>query len=147
MRLALPPELIRFGLVTVLGLGIDLGLAWTLATLAGLPLPAATLGGFLVAAAINYVLHEFWTFSSGARKASAARGLAYAAGLGLTIGTRLLVVTLLAPLAAAAGNLPVLLVAVGCSFVVNFLFSKYVVFRPRPAAAFVPAAKEGTRSK
>lgn len=142
-RAPVSAELLRFGAVTVLGLAIDVGLAWALASLAGLPLPLAAVCGFLVAAAVNYVLHEFWTFTSGARRASAKRGLAYLAGLGLTLATRLAVVTALSRYVFAdpAARLPVLAIAVGCSFVVNFLFSKYVVFRP-PAPARVAGAQD-----
>lgn len=133
-RFPISHELLRFGIVTVLGLMIDLSVAWSLARLAGLSLPLAALFGFLVAAGFNYVLHELWTFAARGEKVSARRGMVYLAGLSLPLATRLAVVSVLSSYVfpGSAAQLPVLVVAVGCSFVVNYVFSKYVVFRSRP---------------
>ena len=128
-------EFSRFGIVTVTGLAIDLSLAWTLATFAGFPLPVAALSGFLVAAGVNYCLHELWTFKSGEKAISARRGLTYLVGLGLTIAIRLAVVTFMARyvFTEPSGRLPSLVAGIGCSFVANYLFSKFLVFRTPPA--------------
>lgn len=136
MRLPVSLELARFAVVTALGLGIDLSIAWVLAARLGLALPLAALAGFLVAAAFNYVLHEFWTFGGKDSRLSPTRGLAYLAGLGLTLATRLAVVVALSGLLPArpGNDLPILIAAVGCSFFVNYAFSKYFVFRNRLAA-------------
>jgi putative flippase GtrA len=135
MRRVVPLQLFRFGVVTVLGFGIDVSLAWALAV-AGTPLPFATLGGFLAAAAFNYVLHELWTFATDEPRAFAHRRLLYLAGLGLTLATRLLVVFGLSRLRphGAIWDLLVLMIAIGCSFAVNYTLSKHIVFRTRPLA-------------
>lgn len=134
IRFLLQSEFSRFGIVTVFGLAIDLSLAWTLATFAGVPLPLAALGSFLVAAGVNYCLHEFWTFASGEKSVSARRGMIYLVGLGLTIAVRMAVVAAVSHyvFVEPSGRLPSLVAGIGCSFVANYLFSKWVVFRKRP---------------
>ncbi|WP_096788075.1 GtrA family protein [Rhodobacter sp. CZR27] len=139
MRRRVPTDLLRFGVVSVLGLGLDLAVAWGLAVLAGLALPFAAVCGFVAGAALNYVLHHFWTFRSAAPRAAgdghARRLLRYGAGLGLTLASRVATVAVLErvlfpsegeELAALAGGTAV-------SFVVNYLSSRHFVFRPGAA--------------
>ncbi|MBB4858144.1 putative flippase GtrA [Novosphingobium chloroacetimidivorans] len=122
-------SLVRFGLVAVAGLGVDLGTAWLLRPF--MPLPLAALCGFGVGAAFNYLLHERWTF--GTRAASARRGSLYLLALLATLGTRVGTVALLDR--TALPDLPVLILATGVSFVVNYLLSRFLVFRPIPNQA------------
>lgn len=126
-------SLVRFGLVAVAGLGIDLATAWTLATYAGLALTVAAFCGFCTGAAFNYLLHERWTF--GTRTVSAKRGSLYLMALLATLATRVGAVALLeaSALPGPANRLPVLILATGFSFVVNYLLSRFLVFRPAPA--------------
>lgn len=126
-------DFIRFGVVSVLGLCVDLAGAWTLAR--WLPLPAAALGGFLVGAALNYGLHEAWTFASKDRRPSVRRGGLYLLTLGITLGVRVASVAALEAFVFPAPDqaLAALVMATGLSFVVNYLLSKYVVFRPPSA--------------
>lgn len=121
-------ELLRFFTVTVLGVILDIALAYTLATQAGLPLWLAATIGFVTAASFNYVAHQFWSFRTGPRQLSAARALKYAGAAGATLLARIAVV---AVLDAALGGEPALLILIagaGVSFFVNFTLSKYVVF-------------------
>lgn len=137
MRLAdfLDAALIRFGLVAVAGLAVDLAVAWSIAAVAGFPLPIAALCGFLVAASGNYVLHERWTFRSGAGL-SARRGVLYLALMGATLGVRIGAVTVLHSwVFAKAQVLPPLVLATGFSFLFNFAVSKFLVFRQPPVTA------------
>jgi putative flippase GtrA len=122
-------DLIRFGVVSVLGLCVDLAVAWMLAR--WLPLPAAAFGGFLAGAALNYGLHEAWTFASKDRRPSVRRGGLYLLTLGITLGVRVASVAALEALVFPAPDqaLMALVAATGLSFVVNYLLSKYVVFR------------------
>lgn len=129
-------DVVRFGIVSVLGLALDLSLAWTLATIGGVPLPAAATAGFLAGAVSNYVLHARWTFGSADRKLTAALGGRYALSLAATLAARVVSVAALERLTppGADSNLLVLMSATGVSFLVNFLLSKYLVFRQdRPA--------------
>ena len=43
---------------------LDIGIAYVLARGFGIPLWLAATAGFVVAALVNYVLHELWTFGS-----------------------------------------------------------------------------------
>ncbi|PTE19718.1 GtrA family protein, partial [Cereibacter changlensis JA139] len=61
-------ELLRFGLVSTLGLGVDLLVAYGLAALLEISLPLAALAGFLAGAALNYALHHLWTFRAVPRR-------------------------------------------------------------------------------
>ena len=120
--------IVRFGIVALLGLAIDLGTAWLLAS-GGLPLPGAAAAGFVVAAIVNYVIHERWTFQTEARL-SAARGGIYLAVLIVTLGIRVVVVAILEAAVFPAPQqraLPLLL-AVAVSFLVNYSLSKRFVF-------------------
>ncbi len=49
--------MVRFFLVSVAGLAVDIGIAFSIATLLGAPLWIAAATGFLVAACGNYILH------------------------------------------------------------------------------------------
>ena len=130
-------DFIRFGVVSLLGLGLDLAVAWTLARGLGVPLPAAALGGFLAGAALNYGLHEVWTFASKDRRPSVRRGGLYLLTLGITLGVRVATVAALEAFVFPSPEqaLATLVAATGLSFVVNYLLSKYVVFRSPSAAA------------
>lgn len=123
-------SLVRFGLVAVVGLAIDLTTAWSLATFAGAPLPLAATIGFAVASAVNYVLHEYWTFGQGS--VSGRRGSLYALTLLATLAARVGCVAALerTALPDPRDRLAVLILATGVSFVVNYLLSRHLVFRP-----------------
>lgn len=54
--------LFRFGVVTVVGLGVGLALAWWLATPLRIPLTLAAGSGFAAGAAFNYLLARFFVF-------------------------------------------------------------------------------------
>lgn len=119
----------RFLAVAVGGLVLDLAVAWSAARLVGLPLWLAAALGFLVAAAVNYALHELWTFRRAGRRLSAGRALRYAAVLGVTLSARVASVAALAMLFAADHALAILIAGAGVSFCVNYALSKHFVFR------------------
>ena len=127
-------RLLRFGIVTVVGLGIDLALGWTLAARAGLPLWLAATIGFVTAACVNYVLHERWTFAGG--RLSAVRGSLFlvlsASALLVRIGALMLLKALV--FTTPGQRLVPLILAIGVSFVFNFVVSRQLVFRRDPAS-------------
>jgi putative flippase GtrA len=127
-------EAARFFAVAVAGLALDLGVAWFAARLMGLPLWLAATLGFIVAAVVNYALHELWTFRDGARRLSGGRALRYGAALAATLGARVATVAALAALVGNSHALPVLLAGAGVSFFVNYMISKHFVFRPESRA-------------
>lgn len=123
-------EATRFFAVAVAGLIVDLAVAWSAAHFLSMPLWLATSIGFVVAAAMNYALHELWTFRAGAQRLSAGRALRYGAALAATLAARVATVAVLAAILGSACALPVLMVGAGVSFCVNYLISKHFVFRP-----------------
>ena len=137
MRALFNASLFRFGIVSVLGIGLDLAVAWTLAVGVGLDLPLAAISGFVAGAISNYVLHHVWTFNEGLNAATPRRAGLYLLTLGLTLGTRLAVIAAAqcSALTSADQVLATLVLATGASFVVNYLLSRYVVFAPGPPPA------------
>ncbi len=136
-------EFLRFTAVAVAGLIVDISLAWVLSAVLGLDLVLAAAAGFFAGAALNYLLHEFWTFRHGEHQLSLRRILRYGGALGATLATRLAVVYGLSQVLNAAQNqLVILLLATVLSFVVNYLLSKLFVFRP---AAPLETASKGNR--
>ena len=122
-------ELIRFGIVAVVGLVVDIAVAWSLAKFIGLPLILAATAGFFCGAVTNYFLHELWTFQSGNRAISLARMGRYAAGLAAVLIVRLATVTGLEWLFPQGGmTLVILLSATALSFAFTYVLSLNFVF-------------------
>jgi putative flippase GtrA len=142
--LARSPEVLRFGLVSVASLAIDISVAWELAQLwdALLVFPATV--GFLCGAALNYVLHELWTFQGGARQLSVVRAFSYFLSLWATLAVRLAVVALLGFVFAPGHDLAILTTASVLSFFVNYAVSKFWVFRQPSGQATDPATRPPT---
>lgn len=123
-------EFLRFAAVTVVGLIIDISIAWALSEMLLFNLVFAAAAGFATGAAFNFLLHELWTFRRAERQLSARRMLRYCGALGATLTTRLGVVYGLSQiLGAGPSNLVVLLLATVLSFSVNYLVSKLFVFQ------------------
>lgn len=125
-------EIIRFFGVTVLGVVIDIAIAWALHTYLGVPLWLAATCGFVLAASGNYVLHQTWSFQSGSRQLSLARGAKYGAVALVTLIARIAAVASLESLWPALPALLILIGGAGVSFFVNFTLSKLFVFTERP---------------
>lgn len=123
-------EWLRFTLVAVLGLVVDVSVAWSFAAIIGTPLVLAAAIGFAVGAGCNYVCHELWTFRSGRRQLSIRRAALYLASLGFTLATRLAMVAILEWLLPGPGqDLAILLLATVVSFCVSYVTGKFLVFR------------------
>lgn len=119
-------ELVRFFAVTVLGVILDLAIAFALHQWAGVPLWLAAATGFALAASANYVIHETWSFRSG--PLSARRATLYGAVALATLAVRVGIVAMLERALPGAWPLAILVAGAGGSFVVNFALSKWVVF-------------------
>lgn len=119
-------ELLRFFAVTVLGVVIDLAIAFALHTGLGVPLWIAAAIGFTLAASANYVIHQTWSFRSG--PLSLKRAGAYAMVALATLAVRVGIVAQLDRVLAGDYPLAILICGAGGSFVVNFVLSKWVVF-------------------
>ena len=125
-------ELLRFFTVTVLGVVIDLAIAFGLHTVFGVPLWLAAAVGFTLAASANYVIHQTWSFQSGPRNLSARRAGLYALVALATLAVRVAIVALLVRALSGAYPLAILIAGAGGSFFVNFALSKFVVFAAEP---------------
>lgn len=123
-------ELARFFAVTVLGVILDLAIAFALHAGLGVPLWLAAAIGFALAAGANYVIHQTWSFRSGAL--SARRAGLYALVALATLGVRVGIVALLDRALPGAWPLAILVAGAGGSFCVNFALSKFVVFAAEP---------------
>jgi putative flippase GtrA len=129
-------EAARYLAVVIGGFVIDLSISWTTHELLGVNLVLAAALGFLVAMCLSYFAHEFWTFRSRDSAYSAARLGKFAAASGLTLGARLALVWLSAPLGVLPfGSLIRLLFAFGGSLVVGFLVNRLLVFGARAETA------------
>lgn len=136
MPIAFQSHFIRFGLVSVLGVGIDLGIGWSLSHLAAVPLTLAALCGFAVAAIFNYILHERWTFGR-SKGLSARRGGLYSLSLAITLAVRLSIIAAIQSVfrLERGQELFALVPGVGLSFVANYCMSKYLIFGARKDGA------------
>jgi putative flippase GtrA len=123
-------ELLRFFAVTVLGVVIDLAIAFALHTGLGVPLWIAAAIGFTLAASLNYVIHQTWSFRSG--PLSLKRAGAYALVALATLAVRVGIVAQLDRVLAGDYPLAILICGAGGSFVVNFVMSKWFVFAAPP---------------
>jgi putative flippase GtrA len=120
---------LRFFAASLLGLVFDVALAWALNQFAGVPLIPAAATSLIAAAAMMYVVHEFWTFRDGARRVSAARITGTILSAVFAFGVRsacLFGTTTLLGLGERFAPLQLLLAA-GLSFVVNFLIVRRIV--------------------
>jgi putative flippase GtrA len=120
--------LVRFFAVTVLGVILDLAIAYALHRWAGVPLWLAAATGFTLAAGANYVIHQTWSFRTG--PLSAKRASLYAGVALVTLAVRVGVVAALERALPGAWPLAILVAGAGGSFGVNFALSKWIVFAP-----------------
>lgn len=127
-------EAIRFFLVSLVGLCIDIGAAWALIAVVEASDPIAAVAGFCIATVFNYLGHQYWTFQKGPHRASLRRFMIFGGVLVLTLVCRLLVLDYLGSRLPGAGlNAPLRLgLAAAVSFVVSYLLSRFFVFRDNP---------------
>ena len=126
-------ELLRFLAVAVVGVVLDLAISYSLAKTLDLQLWVAAAVGFTVAAMVNYVAHELWTFRSDMRKPSVQRSIQYVGVAILTLLVRLVIVVWLGGLLDKDYLLVILACGVGVSFILNFTISKLIIFHCKPA--------------
>ena len=130
-------EMMRFSIVSVGGVVVDIAVSYAVASHLGAPLWLAAAVGFSVAAVGNYVLHDAWTFrQEKAPVLSSRRALYYFISSGVTLLSRLAVVSWLATWISRDQALEILIGGAAVSFFVNYGVSKFLVFPKR-------AKKEG----
>lgn len=121
-------ELLRFFAVTVLGVILDLAMAFALHHWAGVSMWLAAATGFTLAAGLNYAIHQTWSFRSG--PLSARRAALYGGVALVTLAVRVGIVAALERALPGVWPLAILIGGAGGSFVVNFVLSKWFVFAP-----------------
>jgi putative flippase GtrA len=122
-------RLVRFGVVSALGVGVQLAAIWLLIDVAGLHYLPATIAGVAAAVVHNFVWHRRWTWAertAGAGVLMAFAGFALGNGLVSLAGNVVLMAVLVGALgvpaiAANAGAIA----ACGC---LNFWIGDRVVF-------------------
>lgn len=122
----------RFFCVSVVGVAVDIAVAYAVVLLLAAPLWLAAAAGFTAAAAGNYILHEVWTFRrEGAPSLSITRAFYYFVSSGFTLLSRLAVVAWLSIWVPRDHALAILVGGAAVSFFVNYLISKFFVFSKR----------------
>ncbi len=134
----MPSQVLKFGLVGVVGFVVDAGVLYLLIALGDLGPYIGRVYSFLIAASVTWVLHRHFTFKSAARGPAAGQWARFVAvnGFGAAINYGVYAVLLLASETFLAA--PVLAVAVGslAAWAFNFFASRRYVFRaayPDPA--------------
>lgn len=128
-------EFLRFFTVTVVGVILDIAIAYTLAEAFAVPLWIAASIGFVIAASVNYIAHQLWSFQEGSRRLSRDRALKYAAVALATLCARVAVVGALELALNGRWPLAILVCGAGVSFFVNFGLSKLFVFAEKSPGA------------
>lgn len=131
-------EMLRFFGVTVLGVVLDIAIAYGLHEFAGVSLALAAVIGFVCAASANYVLHQLWSFQGQRRGLSIGRAAKYGFVAALTLLVRVSVVAVLDLYLAGQYALMILICGAGVSFFVNFGLSKLFVFTVASTQEGVP---------
>ncbi len=122
-------EFTRFFGVALIGLALDITVAWFLAVWVGLPLMGAASIGFSLGLLTNYILHECWTFRRRRRALSGARFSKFALVQVATLLFRLGIIAGVSRFIDDNGKeLLILCAAAALSFFLNFALSKAFVF-------------------
>lgn len=128
-------SLARFLAVAVAGLGVDAAATFLVRLGIGLSLTASGAIGYLAGAIVVFMAHEFWTFPDADKslRGLPRRLLLYAAsqGLGFVVRVAALAGLGIALAVAPFSDILVFCGAVALSFVVNFLVSRFVVFKKK----------------
>lgn len=124
-------ELIRFFLVSLGGVVLDIAIAYAIATQLGTPLWLAAAIGFMFAACVNYFLHELWTFHRETTRLSSKHAFYYLVTSGIILSTRLIVIASLSAWLSGDHTLAILIGSTTISFSVNYIISKYLIFARR----------------
>lgn len=134
--LAALPELGRFLITAVMGLVIDLGLAWAAVVQLGLPDPVAAACGLFAGMVFNYFLHLTWTFRDAGKRPSLGHFLRFAATVGVTLVIRIICLLAIDALGwQDALPPPVRLgIAAVVSFGASFLLCRNVIFGRQDAS-------------
>lgn len=129
-------EFNRYGLIVGVGLGLDLVVANLLHSLFGVSLEFAAAIGVVCGGVWNYIFLNAWAFAGPKNSSGVSRAGRFILATALTMLARSGCVWLLANiLIPASPGIMILIMAVVFSFILNFLLSKYWVFRTKRSNA------------
>ena len=121
----------RYGVVILLGFGIDFGITLALSRVVGLPLEISAAIGFLTVLALNYILFEFWVFRGVDSAFSATRLSQTVLAAGAALSVRVVVIWLVRQV--LGNTLPevigTILLGAGASVFVNLSLLRLVFAR------------------
>jgi putative flippase GtrA len=116
--------------VSIVGVVVDIAVAYALTAQFGTPLWLAAVIGFAIAAVGNYILHEFWTFrQNNSSLISKMRALKYMITCAVTLCFRLIIIYLFVKLNFGDFLIIILFISVALSFMLNYIMSKFLVFK------------------
>lgn len=120
----------RFFLISIVGLVVDIGIAWVLIASFGASDWVGASVGFFIATATNYIGHQLWTFREHSQGLSWRRFFLFTSVVMATLAVRLGVLSLAGSVLMGDGwKIPGrLLFAAAISFVVTFFLSRQFVF-------------------
>ncbi|MCT8266492.1 GtrA family protein [Afifella sp. JA880] len=120
---------LRFFAASLAGLVFDVALAATLNRLVGLALITSASVSLVTAAALMYLVHEFWTFRSSERRFSLARmaGTVISALVALAVRSGTLYATSRFVGLGESWALFQLILATGASFSVNYVIVRRII--------------------
>jgi putative flippase GtrA len=121
-------QLVRFGVVGVLGFAVNLAVYALFVHPVGVDYHVAAVAAWLVAVINNFILNRHWTFDAGEGRAHFQAMRFFVVSL-VALGVSLLLLTLLVE-GAGMAKVPAQAVAVAASMPLNFLGNKLWSFRP-----------------
>ena len=121
-------EFMRFFLISVLGVLLDIATAYALHLIFNVDLWFAACVGFLFASLFNYTLHKRWSFSLENKSFSAKRLINYFTLMVFILFIRIFVVKMIAEFFSDRYVILVLSSATVITFLVNYFVSKTFIF-------------------
>jgi dolichol-phosphate mannosyltransferase len=145
-------EFLKFCIVGLLGVGVDLGTVWALKQALGWDTRLCAVGGFCTAVTTNFLFNRNWTFRGAARLPWLASYATFVGASLLGLSVRMLTVHALIVLASmdqGYGYLLSNLIGIGLATLFNFVGAKFFAFdserldfsaTPDPQASARPSA-------
>lgn len=124
-------ELIRYFLVALFGLILDLGVSWTCIEIANTSDPSAATVGLFAGMMFNYFAHLNWTFREHQEKVSIAHFTKFSIVVAFTLLIRVLILESIRHLNMQEMIHPVarLTIAAGGAFIFSYILCKAFIFK------------------
>jgi putative flippase GtrA len=119
---------LKFGLVGVANTGLDVALFATLTYVAGVRPVPANIVSYSAGILLSFAVNRAWTFSDRQRQGGVSQLALFAAGSLAGLGMSTLVIALLA---GPCGPLIAKILSIGVTFVWNYVYSNFVVFKAK----------------